>query len=161
MSIHTSKYRKLAGLQMTLYCKYIVSFAIYSIYIRSKFLYTFLHNKEVDNMLGGFRIYSKTADYALCGVSNIYVQFHSKKANQKRPNKIFDFRLLLQETCNNTAAAWRDIFYTKKPIKMCHMKGYQSRYNKHFPNIKTPYRGLLFFYSSIITSLNFFCTTYY
>ena len=39
---------------------------------------------------------------------------------------------------------------------MCHMKGYQSRYNKHFPNIKTPYRGLLFFYSSIITSLNFF-----
>ena len=86
-------YRKLAGLQMTLYCKYIVSFAIYSIYIRSKFLYTFLHNKEVDNMLGGFGIYSKTADYALCGVSNIYVQFHSKKANQKRPNKIFDFRL--------------------------------------------------------------------
>ena len=34
-------------------------------------------------MLGGFGIYSKTADYALWGVSNIYVQFHSKKANQK------------------------------------------------------------------------------
>ena len=56
-------------------------------------------------MLGGFGIYSKTADYALWAVSNIYVQFHFKKANQKRPNKFFDFRLLLQETCNNTAAA--------------------------------------------------------
>ena len=81
--------------------------------------------------------------------------FTLRKPTKKRLNKIFDFRLLLQETCNNTAAR-KDIFYTKKPIKMCHMKGYQSRYNKHFPNIKTPYRGLLFFYSSIITSLNFF-----